>query len=135
LLRSWPQVGYTLLPTRSTGCTAERYVEMQRGKLGNKGRKVVAADWDAIAVAMPTAGRRLLPCIQARALHHSSRTSMPARHRSARLIPARVASQWFDSTHLCRVDHYRQRIFAEHAAGFIESTRIESRRETRLVMR
>lgn len=89
LMQSDGAVGYALLPVSKH----VEYAHQMRTWLGE--RKVRGADADITrhARALPTAGRRLLPCLA-----------------------------WHDSTHLASVDYYRQMFASERGVlGFIES--------------
>lgn len=88
VLASDGQVGYVLLPTRAT----RNYRVQMTSRLGERGVKLGDA-LEANAWPLPTAARRLLPCLQ-----------------------------WYDSTHVASVAFYRKLFAAQPGiSGFIES--------------
>ena len=89
VLESAGAVGYALLPVSKH----VDYAHQMRTWLGERGVKGADADITVHARAMPTAGRRLLPCLA-----------------------------WHDSTHVASVAYYRELFARERGVlGFIES--------------
>eukprot|EP00928_Gymnodinium_smaydae_P084856 TRINITY_DN6812_c2_g3_i2.p1 TRINITY_DN6812_c2_g3~~TRINITY_DN6812_c2_g3_i2.p1 ORF type:complete len:379 (-),score=81.70 TRINITY_DN6812_c2_g3_i2:171-1307(-) len=97
MLEQQGRVGYVLLPTKSTS----NYAAKQSCKLAREGAPVGHRDIERLALALPTPGQRLLPCLS-----------------------------WFDSTHLCLTSYYRDFIFARsewlvRRGGFIEGELVQ----------
>ena len=135
VLESDGVVGYALLPVSDTN-----YLEKERSRLGENGVKGAAADLSLHARPLPTAGRRLLPCLAwhdsthiasveyVHALVLQTRSSATLQHRKSAATTPLTPPFLSLKAHLCcccvlGLCRYYKHLFATQMStlGFIES--------------